>query len=195
LGCLIAGGLSVERALSQNEAVVAPSGKYTTDPGHRYITFSYLHGGLSHPQIRWNNWEATLDWDSENPESSSVSVVIDATSIDTGVANFDGHMKGARFFDVANHPQITFVSTGAQRAGEDKGEITGDLAIKGVTKPVTLDVTYNSAALDQRSGRYKIGFSAVVTVKRSEFGMDFGTPYVGDDVVVTISAEFEQAAE
>ncbi|WP_411820254.1 YceI family protein [Hyphococcus formosus] len=173
----------------------AVSGTYVTDPTHRYITFSYLHQGLSRPMLRWREWEGTLDWNAENPTESSVDVTIDATSIDSGVDVFDGHLNGDKFFNTAENPEITFVSTDVKSTGATTGEITGDLTMMGVTKPVTLDVVYNTSAFDERNNVYKIGFSGTTQIKRSDFGLGLYVPYVGDEVDIQIETEFNMAAE
>jgi polyisoprenoid-binding protein YceI len=117
-------------------------------------------------------------------------VVIDAASIDSGVDEFDDHLKSADFFGVANNPQITFKSTAVSLAGGARGTVTGDLTIKGVTKPVTFDITINRAANDDFAQAYKLGFSAAGVVKRSDFGVDKYVPFVGDDVSIVIESEF-----
>jgi len=173
----------------------AISGEYTTDPGHRYISFSYLHQGLSRPVLRWRNWEGVLNWNAENMEASSVRVTIDVNAIDSGVDEYDDHLRSDDFFDAANHGEITFVSTALSRVSEYAGTMTGDLTIKGTTKPVTLDVKLNKGFLDERNGVYKLGFSAKGMVKRSDFGVDLYVPFVGDEVDIVIEAEFLMAAE
>lgn len=185
----------VETAEAPEVTWDAPSGEYSPDPDHRYITFSYLHQGYSFPHVRWGDWTATLNWDSETPEKSTVAVTIDAASVDSGVERFDGHLKGEQFFDVENHPEITFVSTNIERTSGSKGVMTGDLTIKGVTKPVVLDVAFNRGAHDQRANVHKLGFSATGTVKRSDYGVDAYVPHVGDDVAVQIEVEFQKPAE
>lgn len=180
-----------EASATEFEAV---SGEYAPDPKHRYITFSYLHQGFSRPMVRWRSWDGTLNWDAENPENSSVSVTIDASSVDSGVDEFDGHLRGERFFDTANHPEITFTSTSVSRTGDATGTITGDLTIKGNTKPVTLDVTFNKSAYSERGNEYKIGFSGTATVKRSDFGVDFLAPAVSDEVDIVIETEWKMSA-
>lgn len=173
----------------------AASGVYKPDPNHRYISFSYFHQGFSRPFVRWDEWDAALNWDAENPENSSVSVVIQADSVNSGVAEFNGHLKGEQFFDVENHPEITFESTDVARTGENTGNITGDLTIKGVSRPVTLDAKFNKAAYLERGDAYKMGFSANTTVKRSDFGMDYAIPAVTDEVRIEIEAEFVMPAD
>lgn len=181
---------SVAGAYAADEAAV--SGTYQTDPGHRYITFSYSHVGYSRPMLRWRDWDATLEWDADNPSASSLSVVIDATSIDSGIDEFDGHLNGDRFFDTANHPKITFVSTKLVKTGDNTGVMTGDLTIKGVTKPVDLNVTLNRTARDGFFKAYKIGFTATGAVKRTDYGMDYAVPVVSDEVEINIQAEFNK---
>ncbi len=173
----------------------AISGVYKTDPTHRYITFSYSHFDYSDPWLRWREWEGTLDWNADDPALSSVSVVIDAASIDSGVDVYDGHLKSDRFFDVENHPQITFVSTSVEKTGETTGKITGDLTIKGVTNSETLDVVFNNSGFDQRKNAHKLGFSGKTTVMRSDYGVDFLAPAVSDEVEVIIEAEFLMPVE
>lgn len=174
----------------------APTGAYVTEAGHRYITFSYLHQGLSNPWLRWRDWKGDLSWNAEDPTKSSINVVINTPSIDTGVDDFDAHMKSPDLFDVAKFPVATFKSTSLERTGPNTGKITGDLTIKDVTKPVTLDARINAAQFspdrkNPSSGKYKLGFSATATIKRSEWNMGFAVPFVGDDVAIVIEAEFE----
>lgn len=173
----------------------AGSGTYTTDPKHRYIAFSYLHQGYSRPIIRWGDWDATLEWDAEQPESSSVNVLIDASSVDSGVEEFDGHLLGSRMFDAENYPEITFASTHLERTGGNTGKLIGDLTVKGITKPVTLDVTFNRGAFDENRNSHKVGFSATGKLLRSEFGIDLAIPFVGDEVDMIIEAEFEMSGQ
>lgn len=170
-------------------SMTAP-GVYKSDKSHAYITFSYDHQGYSRPWLRWRSWEGDLDWNPASPEKSAISVVIDAASIDSGVDKFDDHLKSADFFDVANHPQITFKSSSVTIDGPASAKVAGDLTIKGVTKPTTLDVKINRAADDDFAKGYKLGFSGKTVVKRSEFGVDKYVPFVGDEVVVVVEAEF-----
>jgi polyisoprenoid-binding protein YceI len=173
----------------------APAGVYKNDESHAYITYSYDHQGYSRPWLRWRKWDASLNWNPAAPEQSTISVTIDATSADSGVDKFDEHLRSADFFDVAQFPTIAFNSTALSLTGGSTGKLTGDLTIKGVTKPVTLDVKINKAAFEERWGVYKLGFSANGAVKRSDFGVDRYVPFVGDDVTVVIEAEFMMPKE
>ncbi|MGI9271913.1 MAG: YceI family protein [Woeseiaceae bacterium] len=166
-----------------------PSGEYGLDKSHGYISFSYSHFGYSNPHVGFNSFDLTLDLDSANPEKSSVEVVIDATSVDSRVPNFNGHLNGPNFFDTAKHPTITFTSTAFNSTGEDTYDVVGDLTIKGVTQSVTLQATVNKAAEHPRKKTPIVGVDAKGTVSRSAFGMDRAVPNVSDEVKLYISVE------
>ena len=179
---------SAETAAVQDFGAI--SGTYQSEERHRYITFSYSHFGYSRPHVRWRDWDATLEWNAEDPAASSVSVTIDVHSADSGVDVFDGHLTGDSFFDAENFGEITFVSTAIERTGDTTGLITGDLTIKDVTKAVTLDAKFNNGAFEERNSRYKIGFSATAQVNRSDFGLGAYAPGVSEEVDIVIEAEF-----
>ena len=187
---LALGGVSFAHAADAPDTP-APAGVYKTDAGHRYITFSYLHLGMSHPSLRWRDWDATLNWDPAAPEKSTVEAVIDVNSIDTGVDALDKHLKSGDFFNAEKYPTITFKSTGIEKTGEDTGIMTGDLTIKDVTKPVTLNVTFNYGGKNPFGSGYKQGFDATGSLNRSDFGVDRFVPNVGDEIDFVISAEFK----
>lgn len=169
----------------------AKAGVYVADFKHRHILFSYDHQGFSTSYVRWRDWTGELVWDPADPEKSTVSVTIDAGKVDSGVDIFDEHLRGEKFFDTAKHPTITFKSAKLKRKGANAGVMTGDLTIKNVTKPVTLDVVINKAAYSAQQKMSKLGFSAKGVVKRSDWGLDVAIPFVGDEVTITIEAEFE----
>lgn len=168
----------------------AKPGVYAPDPKHHHILFSYNHQGFSTSWVRWRDWTGALTWDPANPEKSSVKVTINTEGVDSGVDVFDGHLKSEKFFDAAKFPTITFESTSLKRKGPNDGVMTGNLTIKGVTKPVTLDVKINNAAYDAQKMTSKLGFSAKGVVKRSDWGLDAYVPFVGDEVTLTIESEF-----
>ena len=172
-----------------------PSGAYTLDKNHAYITFSYNHLGYSTPHVGFRSFDAALDLDSANIENSKVSVTIDATSVDSRVEVFNGHLQGENFFDTANHPEITFVSTGIKSTGDNKFDLMGDLTIKGNTLPVTLAATLQKADFHPMRKLPTIGVTAETTVSRSAFGMPRGTPNISDEVTIYISVEMPQKQE
>lgn len=176
-------------AAPQNLADV-PAGDYSVDKTHAYITFTYNHQGYSTPFLRWRDWDSTLTLDPKEPSKSSVTVAIDASKVDSGVDSWDEHLVGERFFDVANHPGITFASTSLDVDADGNGTMVGDLTIKGQTHPVTLEVTFNKAGLSRRSGAQILGFSGRGEVKRSAWGLDVAVPFVSDEVQIIIEAEY-----
>ena len=168
----------------------AVPGIYKSEATHAYITFQYLHQGYARPTLRWNNFDATVNLDPSNSTASTLNVTIDASSIDSGVEKFDEHLVSADFFDVANHPTITFDSTSLIQASTGRGTVVGDLTMKGITKPVELFVTLNKVGENFRTKKPMIGISAKTKIKRSEWDLGKYTPLVGDDVDISIEVEF-----
>ncbi len=169
-----------------------PAGAYAVEKTHAYITFFYDHQGYSKPYLRFRSFDATLNLDPADMSKSSVNVTIDINSIDSGVDIFDEHLRGDGFFDVANHPEGTFVST-SFKPNADGGELTGDLTLKGITKPVTMDVKFNKAGLNFRSKVPQVGFSAKTKIMRSDWDLGKYAPNVGDEVTLIIEAEFQKS--
>ncbi len=166
-----------------------PSGKYTVDPQHGYILFSYSHFGLSEPQVGFNSFDAAIDLDPDSPTSSTVSVTIDVASVDSRVEVFDGHLKSDDWFNVEAHPEITFTASAIEQT--DGGyEITGDVTIKGITKAITLDASVATVETHPIQRVPAIGVSASGSLKRSDFDLGAYAPAVSDDVTLTIEAEF-----
>ena len=172
-----------------------PSGSYELDKTHGYITFSYNHLGFSTPQVGFRSFDVALELDSANIENSEVTVMIDATSLDSRVEVFNGHLNGENFFDTANYPEITFVSTGIKSTGENTFDLTGDLTLKGTTLPVTLHATLQKADLHPMRKVPTIGVTAHTTVSRTAFGMERGVPAISDEVEIFISVEMPQKTE
>jgi len=167
-----------------------PSGTYTSDQGHAYIAFSYSHLGYSKPILRWGETNATIVFDNENPENSTLNVTIPVSSIDSGVDKFNKHLMSPDFFEAETYPTITFKSTDIEQALLGSGSVTGDLTIKGVTKPVKFTGKVTKVGKNFQSGDDIFGVSASGYVKRSDFGVDAYTPNVGDDVEIMIEMEF-----
>lgn len=176
-------------SVSQNEARV-PAGRYEIDPDHTSITFDIDHFKYSRFTIRFDRKKGQLDWNEGGLDRSTASVTIDAASIDTNVPLLDKMVKGADMLDVARNPEIRFVSTRFERTGESRGTLTGDLTIRGVTQPVTLDVTFNGFAPDPLTKKDTLGLSAEGRFSRAKFGLSTWYPAVGDDIHVRIQAEF-----
>tara|TARA_X000001036_G_scaffold279615_1_gene259722 strand:- start:159 stop:755 length:597 start_codon:yes stop_codon:yes gene_type:complete len=162
---------------------------YIIEKPHTQILFFANHLGFSHSLGKFTDHEGTLKFDTENPAQSSVEITIPTSSLTLNDEKWDAHLKNADFFNVEEHPNMTFKSTAIEVTGEKTAKITGDLTLLGVTKPVTLDTTFNHAGKHAFSGKYVAGFSATANIKRSEFGMKYGLPLIGDDVEIRLEVE------
>ncbi len=166
-----------------------PSGVYTLDSSHGYITFTYSHLGFSNPRIGFNRFDTKLELDSSDPENSTIGVTIDASSIDSRVAEFNDHLNGSDFFNTAEYPTITFESTNVEATGDSTFNVTGNLTILDTTKPVTLAVTINRAANHPMLDVPTVGVSASARILRSEWGLGAYVPAVSDEVELSIEVE------
>ena len=169
-----------------------PGGTYRLEPTHAYITMSYSHLGFSRPILRFTSFDATAELNPEDPAASTVTVTIDPASIDSAVEAFDQHLTSPDMFDVANHPEITFVATDIAMTDGSTGTLTGDLTMKGITRPVTLDVTLNGAGQHPMNGADTFGISATGTLDRTEWDLGYAAPAVGEEVDLRIEAEFQR---
>ncbi len=191
IGTLVvaSGVLNIVSAADLSEV---PSGTYTVDPTHAYITFQYSHLGLSNPTLSFDDFTVDLNLDSQDPTKSMILVSIDPASIITGSPIFKEHLTGEEFFDVSNNPEIVFQSTTIEAAGDDSYAVNGDLTIKGESKPVTLNVTINAAANHPMTGKPVIGMDATGEILRSDYGLDKFVPHVSDEVTLNITAELNK---
>jgi polyisoprenoid-binding protein YceI len=156
------------------------AGTWTADPIHSEVGFAVRHL-VSKTRGKFTGFEATITT-GENPLESSVSATIDMASIETGFEARDTHLRSAEYFDVENHPKMTYRSTGVQLA-VDEWLIDGELTLHGVTRPVPLVMTVNGFGPDPFGG-YRAGFSATAQLSRREFGIDLTVPLDGGGVVV-----------
>jgi polyisoprenoid-binding protein YceI len=192
-GSLALGGMANAEDASLSETV--PSGLYKMDVTHGYVTFTYSHFGLSNPQVSFQKVDAYVKLDSKDPTASVVDVTIAANSIDSDVPIFNEHLNSGNWLDTEQYPEITFKSTALTHDTDDhtKGTLTGDLTIKGVTKPVSLDVTMLGAVAEHPIKKAPtLGIQATTTVLRSDFELGAYAPAVSDEVEITISGEFNQ---
>jgi polyisoprenoid-binding protein YceI len=162
---------------------------YKLDPGHTMVLFSWNHFGYSNPTADIGIGDGTLVFDENNPANSSVDVTMPLSNLDTHVPALDKHLKQPDFFDADKYPTITFKSTGIQSLGGNKYQVTGNLTVHGVTKPVTLTATLNKAGVHPMRKVQAIGFDAVGTVKRSDFGLGAYVPMVSDEIKLNITTE------
>jgi polyisoprenoid-binding protein YceI len=180
-------------AQSSKDPNKAPTGSYSLETRHSQVLFAIPHLGITDYYGRFDKLSGTLSFNSGAPEKSSVSITIDMTSVDTPSHELMGELMGAGVFDTAKYPTATFKSTSVTKTGPDTGTITGDLTLHGVTRPVTLNVTFGGLTTDPFSGADDIGFHATATVKRTDFGITgmVWENIVGDDVKLTIEAMFQ----
>lgn len=168
-------------------------GAYTLDKSHAKIIWSASHFGFSTYYGEFTDFDAKLNLDPANPANSKLSVTVQTDSVDGHNEALEKHLESADFFDVEKFPTATFVSTSVVPTGATTADVTGDFTLLGVTKPLTLKVTFNKAG-ENMAGTYVAGFSAEGAVKRSDFGMNYAVPGVSDEVKLTISGEFNPVA-
>jgi polyisoprenoid-binding protein YceI len=147
------------------------AGTYTIDPTHTRLGFSTRHAMVTTVRGAFGEFSGDAVVDTQNPAASKVTVTIKAASIDTGVADRDAHLRSADFFDVETYPEITFVSTDVSRDGDD-WTIAGDLTIKDVIKPVTIEFESTGSARDP-FGNTRIGFEGRTTINRKDWGLSW----------------------
>jgi polyisoprenoid-binding protein YceI len=164
-------------------------GTYAVDPSHTELGFAVRHMAVSKVRGRLSKFEGTLVL-AEDPANSKASFTIDATSVDTRDENRDAHLRTNDFFDVENHPTWTFESTEIKPAGGTDFKVDGDLTIRGVTKPVTLDVSLEGVVQDPY-GNHRVGFSASTTINREDFGVSFGAVMEAGGMVVAKKVDIQ----
>jgi polyisoprenoid-binding protein YceI len=180
---LVAAGVAVLLATS------ASADRYRFDKAHTQILFFVDHLGFSKSQGEFHDYDGHFVFDPEDWAKSAVDVRIRTASIDMDDEPWDKHMRSRDFFHVDAYPEMRYRSLEVAKLGESNGRAYGELTLLGVTRPVVLDVTFNKAGKHPKTGDYVAGFSARTTVKRSEFGMNYGLPFVGDEVEVRLEVE------
>lgn len=162
---------------------------YKLDPGHTNVLASWNHFGYSNPSINFGQVDGTLVYDADQVSASSVQVTLPLTGLSALADQFYDHLTSDKWFDAAKYPAATFKSTRVEAAGEGKLKVTGDLTIKGITKPVTLNVTINKVGVQPIAKREAAGFSATATIKRTDFDLGKYVPNVSDEVKLSITTE------
>ncbi|HEU5144778.1 MAG TPA: YceI family protein [Dermatophilaceae bacterium] len=170
------------------------SGDYVLDPTHSRLGFSARHAMVTKVRGQFDTFEGAAHIDTANPANSSVTVVIQADSVSTGNEQRDAHLRNADFFEVDKHPEITFTSTRVERDG-DEWDITGDLTINGVTKPVTIEFEETGSAKDPY-GNTRVGFEGSTTIDRTDWGLTFQAALETGGVMISdrIKLEFDISA-
>lgn len=162
---------------------------YAIDPNHTQVLAQWSHFGYSHPVANFGRVEGAIVYDADKVGASHVQVTIPLAGLNAFVPDFNEHLRSSEFFDADQYPDITFKSTKVEAAGKDKLKVTGDLTIKGITRPVVLDVSLNKTAMHAVAKRDAIGFDASTTLMRSDFGLGKYVPNVSDEVTLRITTE------
>lgn len=171
------------------------TGTYQIDPTHSRLGFVARHAMVSKVRGQFNEFEGSLEIDGDSPTESRGTVTIQAASIDTNQADRDAHLRSNDFFAMDEYPEIAFVSTGITDKGGDNFEITGDLTLKGVTKPVTFQVKFLGAGQDPY-GNTRLGLEGYTEINRKDWGVNWNVALEAGGLLVSekITVEFEIAA-
>ncbi|MEU3609108.1 YceI family protein [Streptomyces sp. NPDC035033] len=170
--------------LPVDPALAALTGEYTIDPAHSSIGFTVRHAMVTNVRGSFAEHEGTLRLDGTDPAASTASIDVKIASVDTGIGDRDNHLRGGDFFDAERFPLMTFRSTEAAQLGGDKYRITGDLTIKDVTRPLSIDLEFNGAATDVY-GNERVGFEGSAEILRSEWGLTWNAALETGGVMVS----------
>jgi polyisoprenoid-binding protein YceI len=185
--------------LEVDPALAALTGDYTIDPAHSSIGFTVRHAMVTNVRGSFGAFEGSLHLDGAEPALSTASIDVEIASVDTGMADRDGHLRSGDFFDVERFPKMTFRSTSAEQLGGDDYRITGDLTIKDVTRPLSIDLEFNGSATDVY-GNERAGFEGSAQILRSDWGLTWnaaletGGVMVSDKVKLTFDISAIKAA-
>jgi polyisoprenoid-binding protein YceI len=171
------------------------TGSYTLDPTHSTIGFVARHAMVTKVRGAFTDFTGNAVLDFDDPGASRAELTVQAASIDTRNAQRDEHLRTGDFFDAATYPEITFVSTSAEKIDDDTYRLHGDLTIKGITKPVAVEFTYTGGAVDPY-GNQRVGFEGRTTVNRKDWGISFNAALETGGVLVSdkITLEFDISA-
>ncbi|WP_269859132.1 YceI family protein [Streptomyces sp. RPT161] len=186
-------------AASATEDLSHLTGAYTIDTTHSEIGFAVRHAMVTTVRGQFSEYEGKLHLDGSDPTRSTAEVVIKVASIDTNQEQRDGHLRTGDFFDAETYPEITFRSTSAQQIDAETYRLTGDLTIKGTSKPVSIDFTFNGSAKDLY-GNERVGFEGSATINRTDWGLSYnaaletGGVLIGEKVKLTFDISAVKSA-
>jgi polyisoprenoid-binding protein YceI len=186
-GVMVALGLFLSDPQAGGEGA-STAETYKVDPVHSTVLFRIKHLNLSYVHGRFNDVAGTFSFDDEDPSAGSLDIEVPVAKIDTNNAERDKHLKSPDFFDAERFPLITFKSRSVKKVGEQTYEVGGELALHGVTKPLTVKLERIGSGKDPWGG-YRTGFETTFTIKRSDFGMTNVIGPVGDEVRLTVAIE------
>ncbi len=166
------------------------AGRYAVEPEHTEVLFAISHFGFSTYYGRFAEASGTLLFDPATPANSTLAISVPAGTVSTASEKLNGILKSVGWFEAAQFPAMTFRSTKVTVTGADRGIVVGNLTLRGVTRPLTLEVSFDGAGVDPADSKYTIGFDATGTLKRSDFGISTFTPFIGDEVRLILSGAF-----
>jgi polyisoprenoid-binding protein YceI len=177
------------------QAIEDLTGDYSLDVAHTRIGFTARHAMVTSVRGAFEEFEGTAHLDAADPSKSSATVKIKVASISTGQEQRDAHLRGPDFFDAETFPELTFVSTSAEQVDDDTYRLTGDLTVKDVTKPISIDFTYNGSAKDPY-GNLRAGFEGRTTLNRKDWGLTWNAALETGGFLVSdkIKLEFDVSA-
>lgn len=170
--------------LEVDPALAALTGDYVIDPAHSSIGFTVRHAMVTNVRGAFTEHEGTLHLDGADPARSTASIDVKIASVDTGIADRDGHLRSGDFFDAETFPLMTFRSTEARQLGGDTYRITGELTIKDVTRPLSIDLEFNGSATDPY-GNERVGFEGSTEILRSDWGLTWNAALEAGGVMVS----------
>lgn len=182
-------GLLATSAVAFSSATIAKPVEYEFDTVHSQVIFKINHLGFSNSFGKFPQFRGELTFDKDDWSQSATSIEINAKSVNLENKKWNDHLKNPDFFHVEKYPTMSFKSTKLEKTGEDTGILHGDLTILDKTQPVELELTLNKAGLHPMSEKQHVGFSARGTIKRSEWGMEYGVPAVADETHIIIEVE------
>ncbi|MFT4056974.1 MAG: YceI family protein [Novosphingobium sp.] len=177
---------------ADTNAAAVQAGNYALDSSHTLVRFTVDHFGISEFFGTLPGATGTLSLDPKNLASAKLDVSVPVASVSTTNKTLDEELVSAEWFDAAQYPTMRFVSTKVVKTGASTADVTGDLMLHGVTKSVTLKATFKAGAVNPMNKAYTLGFNAVGTIKRTEFGVSKYAPLVSDDTQISINAAFEK---
>ena len=167
-------------------------GSYQIDPAHTSVLFKINHMGMSTFVGRFNELEASLEFDPAHMENAKLTALIKISSIDVNNKDLEETLKGSSWFEAEKYPQALFKTETVVMLNDTHAKFNGNLTLHGVTAPIVLNVVFNGAGNNMLSGKYTLGFTATTRFKRSQFGIDYLIPAIGDDIDVEVFAEFQK---
>lgn len=180
------------------EEIYMTKATWNVDTVHSTVGFSVRHMMISNVKGTFNEFDGNIELDPTDLTDASIAFTIDARSVDTRMSDRDDHLRSADFFDVENHPNITFVAKEIQKTSEDNYDMTGDFTIRGTTKPVTFAITFEGMAKDPMSGDEAAGFTGSTKINRKDFGLTWnaaleaGGFVVGDEIKINIEIQLRK---